>query len=158
MNQIKFWKTSHEHGYMSNFSKHSFQTNGVTYKTSEHYYQSMKFTNPEERQLVIDAPSAREAADIGRRRDLELRSDWDDIKDSIMFDALMFKFEQNKLIRDQLISTGQDELIEDSPYDYYWGCGKDGTGKNMLGKLLMTVREYLSVDWESNDKFCDFNF
>jgi predicted NAD-dependent protein-ADP-ribosyltransferase YbiA (DUF1768 family) len=41
------------------------------------------------------------------------------------------------------MDTGTEELIEDSPVDYYWGCGADGSGKNMLGKLLMELREEL---------------
>ena len=31
-------------------------------------------------------------------------------------------------------------LVENAPNDYYWGCGKDGSGKNMLGQLLMKLR------------------
>ena len=37
----------------------------------------------------------------------------------------------------------EKELIESSPYDYYWGCGGDGSGKNRLGKILMEVRTFL---------------
>ena len=42
-----------------------------------------------------------------------------------------------------LLSTGERKLIEDSPVDYYWGCGEDGSGVNMLGKLLMELRTEL---------------
>ncbi len=34
-------------------------------------------------------------------------------------------------------------LTENSPYDYFWGIGNDGTGKNLLGKILMETREVL---------------
>jgi predicted NAD-dependent protein-ADP-ribosyltransferase YbiA (DUF1768 family) len=33
--------------------------------------------------------------------------------------------------------------VENSPIDYYWGCGADGSGKNNLGLILMEVREIL---------------
>lgn len=32
-------------------------------------------------------------------------------------------------------------LIENSKMDSFWGIGKNQKGKNMLGKLLMKVRE-----------------
>ncbi len=36
-----------------------------------------------------------------------------------------------------------EEIIENAPHDYYWGCGADGSGKNQLGKTLMRVRSIL---------------
>jgi N-glycosidase YbiA len=39
-----------------------------------------------------------------------------------------------------LLDTGDEELIEATTNDYYWGCGTNGTGKNMLGRILMEVR------------------
>ena len=42
-----------------------------------------------------------------------------------------------------LLATGEEELIENAPGDYYWGCGRTGTGLNMLGKILMEVRNAL---------------
>jgi predicted NAD-dependent protein-ADP-ribosyltransferase YbiA (DUF1768 family) len=38
---------------------------------------------------------------------------------------------------------GGVELIMNAPSDYYWGCGADGSGKNMLGRILMEVRAIL---------------
>ena len=53
------------------------------------------------------------------------------------------RFTQNKEIRDILISTGKETIIEKTTNDYYWGCGKDGSEKNMLGIILMEIREKL---------------
>jgi predicted NAD-dependent protein-ADP-ribosyltransferase YbiA (DUF1768 family) len=39
-----------------------------------------------------------------------------------------------------LCCAGSQKLIEDSPTDSYWGCGRDGSGLNMLGVLLMELR------------------
>jgi predicted NAD-dependent protein-ADP-ribosyltransferase YbiA (DUF1768 family) len=41
------------------------------------------------------------------------------------------------------LATGDEEIIENSPIDSYWGCGADGQGKNMLGKILMETRDIL---------------
>lgn len=46
--------------------------------------------------------------------------------------------------RDVLISSGKETIIEKTTDDYYWGCGKDGSGINMLGIILMEVREEFS--------------
>ena len=58
--------------------------------------------------------------------------------------AVLRKFETHEAIGELLRSTGDEELVEDAPRDYYWGCGKDKTGRNMLGIILMEVRETLA--------------
>lgn len=42
-----------------------------------------------------------------------------------------------------LLATSDAEVVEDSKYDNYWGIGRDCTGSNTLGKILMQVREEL---------------
>lgn len=53
------------------------------------------------------------------------------------------KRETHADIRAVLLSTTDELIVENSPIDYYWGCGADGSGKNMLGQILMEVREIL---------------
>ena len=57
--------------------------------------------------------------------------------------AVRAKFEQHEELAAKLLSTGNSKLIEKTSGDYYWGCGTNGTGKNMLGVILMQVREEL---------------
>lgn len=57
--------------------------------------------------------------------------------------AVIAKFPQNEDIKEILLQTGNEKIIEATTDDYYWGCGTDGTGKNMLGKILMEVRQLL---------------
>ena len=80
---------------------------------------------------------------MGRDRTHPLRSDWESVKDDIMQQAVLKKFETHADLRKILLSTGDEEIVENSPIDYYWGCGKDGSGKNKLGLVLMTVRKLL---------------
>jgi ribA/ribD-fused uncharacterized protein len=80
---------------------------------------------------------------MGRDRSRPLRKDWEQVKDDIMRKAVLRKFETHLEIREILLATGAEEIVENSPIDYYWGCGKDGSGKNMLGQILMEVREIL---------------
>jgi predicted NAD-dependent protein-ADP-ribosyltransferase YbiA (DUF1768 family) len=46
-----------------------------------------------------------------------------------------------QIFREMLLSKANEEIVENSPVDYYWGCGADGSAKNMLGIILMEVRE-----------------
>jgi len=66
-------------------------------------------------------------------------SDWESKKVDVMLSGLRTKFTNPKL-RERLLATGDAVLHEDNPDDPYWGLG-DGSGKSMLGKLLMQVRE-----------------
>lgn len=62
--------------------------------------------------------------------------------------AVLEKFKSYKDILKILLSTGEEEIIEKTSSDYYWGCGKDGTGKNMLGKTLMELENfYVKVEY-----------
>jgi ribA/ribD-fused uncharacterized protein len=63
-----------------------------------------------------------------------------------MFQALREKFLSDKKLLNALIDTGNAKLVENSPYDYYWGVGRNGTGKNRLGELIMMLREVLAND------------
>ena len=83
------------------------------------------------------------AAEIGRQRSRPLRPDWEDVKDDVMRVAVRAKFTQHEELRELLLSTGDEELVEHTTNDAYWADGGDGTGKNMLGKILMEVRAEL---------------
>ena len=63
-----------------------------------------------------------------------------------MRNAVLQKFLTNYGIRDILVSTGDEEIIEETTDDYYWGCGTNRTGKNVLGKILMEVRSILKSE------------
>jgi N-glycosidase YbiA len=140
---IYFYSTREKYGEFSNFSRHGFELDGKYWKTSEHYFQAMKFEGTEYADKVREVSKPKQAAELGRRRDFPLRKDWEDIKDDVMRRAVLAKFQTHEDIRDLLLSTGDEELVEKTTGDTYWGCGTDGTGKNMLGKILMEVREQL---------------
>lgn len=75
---------------------------------------------------------------IRKFKHLKLRSDWNEIKDDIMIEAVYYKFKQNPTLKKLLINTYPKLIKEDSPIDNYWG----GT-HNKLGKILVEVREEL---------------
>ena len=57
--------------------------------------------------------------------------------------AVLQKFLENRILTDKLLGTGNKYIVEKTKNDYYWGIGEDGSGKNMLGKILMEIREKL---------------
>lgn len=57
--------------------------------------------------------------------------------------ALYTKCKTHPDVAEQLLKTGSSKLVENSLYDYYWGCGRDRRGTNMYGQVLMNVRDKL---------------
>jgi len=140
-NEIRFYSANGPYGCFSNFSAYPIVIDGVTYPTTEHYFQSQKFADETIRRKVRTARTPMEAARLGRDRNHPLRKGWESMKDEVMLRALRAKAEQHEEFREVLLSTGQAVIIEHTENDSYWGDGGDGSGKNRLGKLLMKVRE-----------------
>lgn len=140
---IKFYRVNEEYGCFSNFSKHGFELDGEYWLSSEHYFQAQKFIGTEYKEQIRLSETPMEAAKIGRDRSKPLRSDWEEVKDDVMRKSVLEKFKSNKDIQTILLSTEEEVIVENTSSDYYWGDGKCGTGKNMLGKILMETREVL---------------
>ncbi|MBD2682020.1 MULTISPECIES: NADAR family protein [Nostoc] len=140
---IYFYSTREQYGCFSNFSSHGFELDGLYWPTSEHYFQAQKFVGTPHAEQIRLVKTPKDAARMGRERTRPLRQDWEQVKDNIMRHAVVRKFQTHTDIRDILLSTGDEEIVENSPIDFYWGCGADGSGKNMLGKILMEVRDML---------------
>ena len=140
---IYFYKEFGPLGYLATYSNHGFYKDGVYFKTSEHYYQSQKFEDEEVRQLIINAETPKIASKIGRDRKYKLREDWEEIKQKVMFDAVLFKFKANPEILEKLLSTGDEEIVEETVKENYWGCGPLKDGQNNYGKIVVKVRTLL---------------
>ena len=147
---IYFYSIREKYGCFSNFSPHGFELDNLYWSTSEHYFQAQKFPQTQDAEQIRFVKTPKEAAKMGRERTRSLRRDWQQVKDDIMRKAVLRKFETHADIQQILLDTGDAEIIENSPIDSYWGCGKDGSGKNMLGKILMEVREILRHSYAQN--------
>lgn len=159
---IQFYGTRGKYNFLSNFHNAIVTIDGLQYATIEHYYQSMKTTDPMLAERIRSASTPGGAKMAGRQ--LACREDWNEVvgnpalhtifgdskgivvhlvKDHFMFNGLIAKFTQRPELRDALLLTGTEELIEASPTDFYWGVGKNGTGQNKLGRMLQLVRRDL---------------
>lgn len=133
------------------YSAHSFELDGFTWPTAEHYFQAMKFveTNPEHSERIRQAATPKQARKLGRQRMKNLRKDWAKVKRVIMTRALYTKCRTYPEIGQALIDTNQAKIMEASQYDYYWGCGRDRRAENVYGKVLMDVRAKLLNEAEN---------
>lgn len=139
---IFFYESSSPYYYLTNFYLCVMKVGGVLYKSSEHYFQAAKFftTRPDIAQLIANARTPREAFDLAHIYNIYVREDWRAVKDDVMLHILREKFRQNPDLAKRLRNTGSSKLVEHTSKDSYWADGGDGSGKNMLGQLLMVVR------------------
>ena len=140
---IAFYRVSDEYGDFSNFAPYPIQLKNKTWLTSEHYFQAQKFAGTTHEEEIRRAKKAFLAARMGRDRSRKIRRDWESVKDSVMREAVRAKFSQHEELGEMLLSTADAELVEHTANDTYWADGGDGSGKNMLGRILMEVREEL---------------
>ena len=140
---VYFYRLEEPYGCFSNFSLHNISLHGQDWLTVEHYYQAQKFVGSVDQRLVATigaVPTPQEAAKLGRDPNHRMRADWEYVKILTMREAVLTKFLTHTDIQAILLATGDQLIVEDSPTDYYWGCGCDRTGQNHLGKVLMSVR------------------
>lgn len=152
---ITFYAPKEPFGFLSNFARYPVTVFGRTWPTSEHAYQGCKTFDEAVRNAIWSASSPAKAAVIGRT--CKIVPEWEDtvlgsslvlpgevrVKDTIMYEVVRAKFEQNEGIRSDLLATGDAKLVEASPRDAYWGWGCNHQGLNKLGHILMIVRDEL---------------
>ena len=131
-----------KYSFLSNMHKASFEWDGRTYLNSEAAFQSAKSMDP----AVRDAFSGMTGVTAKREgRKVKMREDWEEVKLGVMEEIVRAKFSQNPDLRQDLIDTGDLELMEGNYWhDTYWGVDmKSGRGENHLGMILMKIRSEL---------------
>jgi ribA/ribD-fused uncharacterized protein len=125
-------------------------------QTLEHRFQAAKAITVADADWILAAPTPGEAKRRGRQ--VNLRLDWEQVKDGVMLDLLRVKFAPGSKLALQLMSTRGLVLEEGNTWgDTYWGVDlRTGEGENRLGKLLMQVRrELLEFDTVKNQLIDD---
>jgi ribA/ribD-fused uncharacterized protein len=135
-----------KYAFLSNFYDSPITEDEITYPTVEHYFQAMKTLDKAERFNIATQPTPGKAKRCGRK--VSLRSDWEQVKESVMETALRLKF-SNPELKQKLLDTGDEWLEEGTTWhDNEWGschCQRciNIPGKNKLGYLLMKIRSEL---------------
>lgn len=148
--KILFYGSANAYGEFSNFHIARIVIDGLTYQTTEHYFQAMKFfgSDSDYFKTVRQAQGPKKAKSLGASRQHPIRADWDSARDDVMYRAVHAKFSQHPELRAILVGTGKAYIAEHTARDRYWGDGGDGTGRNQLGKTLMRVRAELMQEEE----------
>ncbi len=132
-----------EYRWLSNFAPVVVWYDGRSYITVEHAYQASKTEDYDEREAIRACRKPGDAKRMGRTVTIE--SGFEGYKRKIMLGLLRQKFRQVPY-RSRLLATGNAEIVEGNTWgDRYWGVCR-GTGENVLGKLIMQVRDELRAE------------
>lgn len=138
MNIIK--EFSGKYFFLSNFYERPVEVDDKKYANTEAAFHAFKC--PERRgEFAFLGP--KEAKRLGRS--VKLRPDWEQVKDDVMRNVVRAKFTQHEDLKQMLLETG-DAILEEGNtwHDKYWGVDSvTRKGKNMLGKILMEIRDEL---------------
>ena len=129
---------------LSSYSKHGFELDDAQWPSSEHYYQGMKFEDPEIREKIRQVSHPGETPELAKQYSKHIRKDWDKVKKVMMTRGTYIKCRTHPEVAEALLATADKHIVETSQYDYYWGCGRDGRGDNTCGQVLMDVRQKLA--------------
>jgi type I restriction enzyme S subunit len=150
---VVFLKTNERFGGLSNMAPgFPLRVNGVRIRTSEALYQACRFPHmPTVQRRIIDEHSPMTAKMRSKPFRKDSRPDWDTVRVKIMRWCLRVKLAQNRREFGRLLlATGSRPIVEQSRNDDFWGAKvvDDGTlvGMNVLGRLLMELREQLQAE------------
>lgn len=172
MDYIGFFRERDEYGYLSNFAYCGFvytMENGtkIKFSTSEHavhYLKALLFNDVNISSKILKTWSPMRVKHLGRMIKNFDNKVWEDNKIRIYHDVIKAKFTDpnNEDIKQSLLNTGDAILVECSPYDKIWGIGyskespefinkdTDKWGQNLLGHVLMTVRDEIRREESDN--------
>lgn len=126
------------YAFLSNFYPSPVELDGRLFPTVENAFQAAKIIDLPSRQWFVTLTPA-DAKQLGRRT--PLRKDWYAVKKTIMLSLVAQKFERYIPLRNKLCAI-QGEIVERNHWgDTFWGTDMNGKGKNILGNILMTVRD-----------------
>ena len=167
---IRIHKVDDEWGILCNFANTPIVVGGFTFKSSEHLFQLMKFTDEVVVKRILNGITRNEKKCHEIKKTVKSyekdyrREDWG----SMIIDAMKFclqcKYEQSEVFRQKLEATQGFNIVEDqtsfpkkSPDA--WGTKlREGqfVGPNLLGRLLMELRDNGSLEYSLPNNAFDF--
>jgi len=152
---VVVYKTKEDFGGLSNMaSGYPLQVNGIRILTTEALYQACRFPHlPHVQREIIGQHSPMTAKMKSKPYRQDSRPDWDEVRYKVMRWCLRVKLAQNyEKFGRLLLATRDRPIVEQSRKDDYWGAkledesGETLVGQNVLGRLLMELREKLKDD------------
>lgn len=151
---VLFWGSSEIY---SNFHYSPFVVNGVRYRCVEQFMMACKamlFGDMVALGLIMKETVPFKMQQIGRTVKGYTDEKWFAVRDDVVFQGCLAKFQQNQVMGRTLLATDDLMMVEASPKDRIWGIGLGENdpraliptkwlGDNRLGKALMRVRDVL---------------
>jgi ribA/ribD-fused uncharacterized protein len=148
LQNIEFYRANEKpYGAFSNLFRRSMIFEDCVYPTAEHAYQAGKARTRDVREWLLSAPTPRLLAMAAHGLyTWDTVPNWSQTKYERMQKILYAKFSQHEDLKKLLLSTGNMCLVEsgrvNNAVNRRWGK-VNGNGTNMLGVLLMKVRNKL---------------
>lgn len=144
---VRIHKTDEEWGVLCNFGHTPIAVDGITFDTSERLFQLMKFKDEEPVKAVYNAINPKMTTKHWEKT--HRREDWGKMIVDAMKFCLTQKYEQNEDFRQELERSKGKYIVEDQTSfpkktPDTWGVkqqGDDFVGPNLLGRLLMELRD-----------------
>jgi len=155
--EISFYRANEKpYGAFSNLFRRPMEFEGRVYSTAEHAYQAGKARKDEVREWILSAPTPSLVAMAAHGLyTWDIVPEWSRTKFDRMRKVLSAKFTQHEDLKELLLSTGSARLVEagrtDNAVNRTWG-EVNGKGQNMLGVLLMEVRDEIRAQEVSAPK------
>nr|CCC91581.1 conserved hypothetical protein [Trypanosoma congolense IL3000] len=133
------------YGDLSPLSPHPVTIRHVQFPSLHHYFLTERFGGLPDAAAFQSAASVWELDRLVRSAEQanRQRADWDQLKVDVMLLGNYMKFKQNDDARELLLGTGTALIVDHTSEDDFWGDAGDGTGHNLLGVILMAVRDRL---------------
>ena len=150
---VTIHKVAEPWGIFGNFARTPIVIDEVMFKTSEQLFQLMKFKDKEPVLAVYNANNPKMTTKHWEKT--HRRSDWGQMVVDAMKFCLTKKFEQNEDFRAELERSRGKLIVEDQTSftkktPDTWGVklqGDNFVGPNLLGRLLMELRDNGKLDY-----------
>lgn len=118
---------------------HPITVDGLTYTNAEAAFWAQRIADKNARVKLTRLSPMKARAKALQAYPID---DWDEIKDDILKHILEIKFSDD-VLKKKLLDTGSMKILNNNTYrDEYYGI-YNGKGKNILGKMIMNLRESL---------------
>jgi ribA/ribD-fused uncharacterized protein len=154
MIDIQFYRSNEKpYGCFSNLYRAAIDFDGKWFPTAEHAYQYAKARKPEVAMWLMLAPSPSLLAMAAHGLySWDIAPGWSKGRRDRMRRVVEAKFRGHPSLKEILLSTGDARIVEaatvDNAVNRRWG-EVNGVGENLLGIILMDVRDVLRSEAKS---------
>ncbi len=136
--------------YLSPYTAHAIEIDGVVYPTIEHAYQCQRYTDSKIIEEIRNAHSPVKAWEVSSKyKSLQIPEfKSEEYKLEVMKNLMRLKAQQHEDVRQALIDSGELKIVKHivtyPPGDGFWDDGEDGDGFNHTGRLWMEIRQEIN--------------